>query len=505
MSPIRGSGQTQMEPGKLCIMREGKSGPYFNPQYREDGTRYDYYYDAIGQLTNAAATLADDTPWQAYQYGYQYDNTGNPVEQDKNGMVYSNSFNYLNQNVATAPGGSLAVLGRVNYAGGTVTVNSVQAQLSPGLIFAATGIPFTLGSNALDTVFTDPFGRYTNQQTSVVVSQKAYQYDANGNLTNDSRMAYFWDDENRLVAVRDAKTGDLIQENRYDGRGRRRERLQSAVAGGDDPGSTNRYIYQDWLVLAVTDGEGNVLETYTHGADLSGQVGGAAGGICGILASTQASGSAYYHYDFNGNVVNVSSSNQTQLAKYTYSPFGEVLLKEGEFDSRYQFSTKEYDDCTGLNYYGYRVYSPGLGRWLARDPLGEIGGPLWFDLQSQRQMEQESSESDRAREMLSQAYATIIAEGGELNAETMAMLDVLVRQQLATERKDTEQNQARSRIPPNSYVFARNAAISNVDVLGLYCLVTGPCWGKCPRCCAGILVNWPLMVGVCVKCEGGGW
>ena len=58
-----------MEPGKLCIMREGKSGPYFNPQYREDGTRYDYYYDAIGQLTNAAATLADDTPWQAYQYG----------------------------------------------------------------------------------------------------------------------------------------------------------------------------------------------------------------------------------------------------------------------------------------------------------------------------------------------------------------------------------------------------------------------------------------------------
>ena len=301
------------------------------------------------------------------------DAIGNPVEQDKNGLVSSNSFNNLNQNVATVPGGTLAVLGRVNYAGGTVTVNSVQAKISPDLIFAATGIPFTLGTNTLNTVFTDPFGRSTNRETSVVVSQKAYQYDANGNLTNDGRMAYFWNDENRLVAVRDAKTGALIQENRYDGLGRRRERIQSAVAGGDDPGSTNQYIYQGWLVLAVTDGEGNVLETYTHGADLSGKVGGGAGGIGGILASTQAGEAACYHYDFNGNVVNVSSSsNQTQLAKYTYSTFGEVLLKEGRFNSRYQFSTKEYDAISGLSYFGYRFYSPNLGRWLSRDPIGDI-------------------------------------------------------------------------------------------------------------------------------------
>jgi hypothetical protein len=101
----------------------------------------------------------------------------------------------------------------------------MQAQLTPDLIFAATGIPFTLGTNALNTVFTDPFGRSTNRETSVVVSQKAYQYDANGNMTNDGRMAYFWNDDNRLVAVRSAKTGALIQENRYDGLGRRRDRV----------------------------------------------------------------------------------------------------------------------------------------------------------------------------------------------------------------------------------------------------------------------------------------
>lgn len=334
---------------------------------REDGMRYDYSYDAVGQLTNATATLADNTPWQAYGFGYQYDSAGNPLEQDKNGLIYSNSFNNLNQNVATVLGGSLAVLGRVNYAGGTVTVNSVQAQLTPDLIFAAVGIPLVAGSNALDTAFTDPFGRSTNRQISVVVSPKSYGYDANGNMTNDGRFAYFWDDENRLVAVRNAKTEALTQENRYDGLGRRREKVEYANGSV----TTNRYIYQGWLVLGVTDGAGNLLETYTHGADITGKVGGGAGGVGGILASTQTGGPAYYHYDLNGNIVQVSSSNQTQLAKYTYSPFGEVLLKEGSFNSRYQFSTKECDPLTGLNYYGFRFYSSGSGRWINRDPMAE--------------------------------------------------------------------------------------------------------------------------------------
>ena len=30
--------------------------------------------------------------------------------------------------------------------------------------------------------------------------------------------------------------------------------------------------------------------------------------------------------------------------------------------------------ASGARYYGYRFYSPGLGRWIGRDPLGERGG-----------------------------------------------------------------------------------------------------------------------------------
>jgi RHS repeat-associated protein len=39
------------------------------------------------------------------------------------------------------------------------------------------------------------------------------------------------------------------------------------------------------------------------------------------------------------------------------------------------FSPKPHDRESGLYYYGLRSYSPGLGRWISRDPIGERGGP----------------------------------------------------------------------------------------------------------------------------------
>ena len=334
----------------------------------------------------------------------------------------------------------------------------VQAQLSPDLIFAATGIPFALGTNALNTIFTDPYGRSTNRETTVVVAPKAYQYDANGNLTNDGRMAYFWNDENRLVAVRSAKTGALIQENRYDGLGRRRERVEFDAGVG----VTNRYLYQDWMVLAVTDGAGNVLETYTHGADLSGRVGGGAGGIGGILASTQVGGAAYYHYDFNGNVVSVSGSTQTQLAKYTYGPFGEVLLEDGLFDSRYQFSTKEYDSTTGLNYYGYRYYSPELGRWISSDPQNEIGSLNVIYKDVLADLRQKRALADAAR--IQNAN-----QNPEITPDILAYLNQKYRTEFvlpSAVSSEPDVLMVIMAVDPNLYLFVVNNPVFFVDVDG---------------------------------------
>jgi RHS repeat-associated protein len=57
-------------------------------------------------------------------------------------------------------------------------------------------------------------------------------------------------------------------------------------------------------------------------------------------------------------------------------PFGAPLVVIGEEadGNPFRFSTKHADGETGLVYYGYRSYSPSLGRWLSRDPIGEEGG-----------------------------------------------------------------------------------------------------------------------------------
>ncbi len=150
--------------------------------------------------------------------------------------------------------------------------------------------------------------------------------------------------------------------------GRRRERIQLE----DGILVTNRYVYDGWLVVAVLDGDNEVLEQYVYGVDLSGtRVG--AGGIGGIL---QAVGDevAYYHYDGNGNVISATDSNAVVMTRLEYDPFGRVLVADGSYTPRYQFSSKEYDTATGLNYYGYRFYSPQIGKWLSRDPIQESGG-----------------------------------------------------------------------------------------------------------------------------------
>ena len=98
------------------------------------------------------------------------------------------------------------------------------------------------------------------------------------------------------------------------------------------------------------------------------------GGIGGLLQLTQGGNDYSYLFDTKGNVVSVLDNTATEVAQYRYNSFGKVVAQAGTLEQPFQFSTKRYDAGTGLNYYGYRFYSPGVERWMNRDPLGERGG-----------------------------------------------------------------------------------------------------------------------------------
>ena len=56
-----------------------------------------------------------------------------------------------------------------------------------------------------------------------------------------------------------------------------------------------------------------------------------------------------------------------------YVPFGEVFIEErnNTWNSPYLFNAKEFDEETGMYYYGARYYEPRLSLWMSVDPLEE--------------------------------------------------------------------------------------------------------------------------------------
>jgi len=61
------------------------------------------------------------------------------------------------------------------------------------------------------------------------------------------------------------------------------------------------------------------------------------------------------------------------VAEYAYDAFGNTIYEDGDMADFFphRFSTKYYDAEADLYYYGYRYYSPSLGRWISRDPIEE--------------------------------------------------------------------------------------------------------------------------------------
>jgi len=188
------------------------------------------------------------------------------------------------------------------------------------------------------------------------------QYDLDGNMTSYGEWRFAWDAENRLVMASNATT---VVSNSYDYMSRR---VAKAVNG-----QATAFTYQGWAMFKETTSSST--NSYVYGLDLSGTPQGA-GTIGGILCASLNGSTAFYAYDANGNVTDLVGTNGSFASKYQYDPYGNTIAKSGDLADAnpFRFSTKYLDSETGLLYYGYRQYSPELGRWLSRDPIGERGG-----------------------------------------------------------------------------------------------------------------------------------
>ncbi len=338
-----------------------------------------YTYDAIGQvIADQATEVSGGAARVNEQLYYGFDPAGNLNYRTNNTLIENFQVNSLNELTANTNGGKLTVMGTSTSPATSVAVNGTNALVYGDATFAATNMPLTTTYTATAS---DSLGRHaTNTVTVSIGTSTTYQYDGNGNLTNDGLRNFAYDDENQLIQVWVAN--QWFSQFTYDGKMRRRIRQEYAWQGGAWV-RTNQvyYVYDGNEVIQERDINNLPTTTYTRGKDLSGTLEGA-GGIGGLLARTSQAyadgplaGQSYYHADANGNVTMLINDAQAIVAKYLYDAFGNIISKSGLLTDAnlYRFSSKEAHLNSGLVYYLYRYYDPNLQRWPNRDPLGEPG------------------------------------------------------------------------------------------------------------------------------------
>jgi len=343
-------------------------------QTRYDNSTVTYTYNPIGQLKTASAKESGSTTRLNEQFGYAYDAAGNLLARTNNTLTQNFSANSVNQLTNVTRTGTLTVAGNTAQAVTSVTVNGQNAALYGDKTFATTaGLTLANGTNTFTTVVQFPSNSITKVNVSQLPTPVTYQYDANGNLTNDGLRSLSYDDENQLVNV--TISGQSKSDFVYDGLGRRRITRDYTWNSSWILTSEVHYLYDGKLVIQERDTNNNALAYYDRGLDLSGTLQDA-GGIGGLLARTDIKGTVYYHSDALGNVTMLVDRYQTLEARYLYDPYGNTIGKWGGYAdvNHYRFSSKEFLPLSGLYYFGGRFYDPNLQRFVNRDPLAELGG-----------------------------------------------------------------------------------------------------------------------------------
>ena len=81
----------------------------------------------------------------------------------------------------------------------------------------------------------------------------------------------------------------------------------------------------------------------------------------------------YYHPDHLGSSSYITNLDGEVVQHIEYVPFGEVFIEERNniWNTPYLFNAKEFDEETGMYYYGARYYESRLSLWMSVDRFAE--------------------------------------------------------------------------------------------------------------------------------------
>ena len=183
--------------------------------------------------------------------------------------------------------------------------------------------------------------------------------------TPGHQMNYTWDAENRL-------TGAAGYAYTYDGDGNRVRKSNGNLAANG-----TLYWYMTPGVVAESDQAGTLKSEYVF-----------FGGERVARKDFPGTTVAYYFSDHLKTASVVTDAAGNIQAESDYYPWGGEIQFVANDTNHYKFTGKERDTETGLDYFGARYYSNGLGRWVSSDwsatpipvPYADFGDPQSLNL-----------------------------------------------------------------------------------------------------------------------------
>jgi RHS repeat-associated protein len=290
-------------------------------------------------------------------FGYAYDNEGNKnFEQKLQDTAHSEAYQYDNiYRLINFEVGTLV--------GSTIPLPTTQTQYTLDPVGnwpkkVTNGVPETRTHNAVNEITT----------TAIATSPpNSLSYDNNGNLTADSVYTYSYDEENRLIEVRNTD-GVIVGQYQYDALSRRVQKIANPsgapIAAILPLPLATRYFYDDTRIIEEQNGSGNTQATYVYGNYVD-----------EVLTMDRAGKTYYHHQNALWSVEAITDSTASVVEHDAYDAYGSLTTLPSAIGNAYLFTGRQLDAETGLYFYRARHYDSVKGRFLQRDPIGIWGDP----------------------------------------------------------------------------------------------------------------------------------